>query len=188
MQGGCRCLIGEEFVLRMIDGTEETERFLSNTVHSHIHSHSYFRYCPGSACSMIAYRLPPHHGTSERTVYCPECGIRFCFRCTYDHPGYKCRQYIMTAAKSQQSKPCPKCHAMIVKTGGCEDMTCRLCKHRFCFKCLQPIAVCQKSDCVVAVVNRAALIPVYIATIIVLILMGVALVASLIISHYSLDD
>lgn len=34
-------------------------------------------------------------------------------------------------------KNCPKCGVIIEKVGGCTHMTCRKCKHEFCWVCLQ---------------------------------------------------
>jgi len=36
------------------------------------------------------------------------------------------------------TKECPKCQATIEKNGGCNHMTCRKCKHEFCWVCLGP--------------------------------------------------
>lgn len=37
---------------------------------------------------------------------------------------------------ADRSKPCPKCSSPIEKTEGCNHMTCKKCKHDFCWVCL----------------------------------------------------
>eukprot|EP00898_Chlorokybus_atmophyticus_P002061 jgi/Chlat1/2856/Chrsp194S03011 len=38
---------------------------------------------------------------------------------------------------SANTQDCPKCHSTIEKNGGCNHMTCRKCKHEFCWVCLE---------------------------------------------------
>ncbi|KXH51866.1 IBR domain-containing protein [Colletotrichum simmondsii] len=37
---------------------------------------------------------------------------------------------------SANTKECPKCNSTIEKNGGCNHMTCRKCKHEFCWMCM----------------------------------------------------
>jgi hypothetical protein len=51
------------------------------------------------------------------------------------------------------TKPCPKCNVRIEKNQGCRHMTCRRCRHEFCWSCLEP---CRSAHvCASAVVQTA---------------------------------
>lgn len=81
------------------------------------------------------------------TVKCA-CGHPFCFGCTLeDHQPApcilvkrwlkKCEDDSETANWiSANTKECPKCVSTIEKNGGCNHMTCRKCKHEFCWMCM----------------------------------------------------
>ncbi|KAF8629287.1 hypothetical protein AX15_003534 [Amanita polypyramis BW_CC] len=76
---------------------------------------------------------------------------KFCFGCTIedDHRPVvcavakmwlrKCRDDSETAnwIKSN-TKECSHCHSTIEKNGGCNHMTCKKCKHEFCWVCMGP--------------------------------------------------
>nr|XP_023700881.1 probable E3 ubiquitin-protein ligase RNF144A [Paramormyrops kingsleyae] len=42
-------------------------------------------------------------------------------------------------------RACPKCHSLIMHDSGCKYVTCRPCRHRFCFICLQRSRECRKT-------------------------------------------
>ncbi|KAL8812610.1 MAG: hypothetical protein Q9200_000905 [Gallowayella weberi] len=81
------------------------------------------------------------------TVTC-HCTHRFCFGCTLtDHQPTPCSLVKMWLKKceddsetanwiSANTKECPKCASTIEKNGGCNHMTCRKCKHEFCWICM----------------------------------------------------
>ncbi|KMP01735.1 hypothetical protein DIZ76_010943 [Coccidioides immitis] len=81
------------------------------------------------------------------TVRC-SCAHMFCFGCTLnDHQPAPCAIVKMWLKKckddsetanwiSANTKECPKCHSTIEKNGGCNHMTCRKCKHEFCWMCM----------------------------------------------------
>ncbi|KAJ7050024.1 hypothetical protein C8F01DRAFT_1060712 [Mycena amicta] len=76
---------------------------------------------------------------------------KFCFGCIIDSDHRpvicavallwlkKCRDDSETAnwIKSN-TKECPKCVSTIEKNGGCNHMTCKKCKHEFCWVCMGP--------------------------------------------------
>lgn len=81
------------------------------------------------------------------TVTC-SCQHRFCFGCTAnDHQPTPCslvKKWIKKCEDdsetanwiSANTKECPKCGSTIEKNGGCNHMTCRKCKHEFCWICM----------------------------------------------------
>ncbi|KAI6195897.1 RBR-type E3 ubiquitin transferase [Aphelenchoides besseyi] len=103
--------------------------------------------CPGVDC---LYRWKSLTNTNFN-VKCL-CGGTFCFNCSSeDHRPASCsmmsrwatfkRDYVENANRlwiSTNSKPCPKCRVNIEKNGGCDHITCRKCKHEFCWRCLNP--------------------------------------------------
>ncbi|KAI0475452.1 RING-5 [Xylariaceae sp. FL0804] len=76
------------------------------------------------------------------------CGYRFCFGCILDdHQPAPCevvKKWLKKCADdsetsnwiSANTKECPKCNSTIEKNGGCNHMTCRKCKHEFCWMCM----------------------------------------------------
>ncbi|EEA23883.1 hypothetical protein TMatcc_006957 [Talaromyces marneffei ATCC 18224] len=81
------------------------------------------------------------------TVHCA-CKHSFCFGCGLnDHQPPPCSLVKMWLKKceddsetanwiSANTKECPKCLSTIEKNGGCNHMTCRKCKHEFCWMCM----------------------------------------------------
>jgi ariadne-1 len=81
------------------------------------------------------------------TVHC-DCSHMFCFGCTLaDHQPAPCSLVKKWLKKceddsetanwiSANTKECPKCVSTIEKNGGCNHMTCRKCRHEFCWMCM----------------------------------------------------
>ena len=81
------------------------------------------------------------------TVDCT-CGHHFCFGCSLtDHQPTPCglvKKWVKKCEDdsetanwiSANTKECPKCMSTIEKNGGCNHMTCRKCKHEFCWMCM----------------------------------------------------
>ncbi|KAG0208073.1 hypothetical protein BGX28_000893 [Mortierella sp. GBA30] len=102
--------------------------------------------CPESGCSVIA---------DEQTI----CKVvkqpviennKFCFGCGQcDHQPAPCGLVKLWQKKcaddsetanwiSTHTKECGKCQSTIEKNGGCNHMTCRKCRHEFCWVCMGP--------------------------------------------------
>ncbi|KAN0025751.1 hypothetical protein ACTFIU_005414 [Dictyostelium citrinum] len=105
------------------------------------------RFCPRPGCNNAMI------GDSDTVtmVICTSesCRYTFCFNCKSEwHQDMTCQQWeefkILKETSNQRfeewarqnTKPCPKCKSKIEKNGGCNHMTCKLCKHQFCWLCL----------------------------------------------------
>jgi len=65
---------------------------------------------------------------------CNICHTRICRMCgEIAHPGSNCNLNIKQNYQNviQTAKPCPKCHVLIYKDGGCNRMHCKRCKTHF---------------------------------------------------------
>ena len=81
------------------------------------------------------------------TVGC-KCHHQFCFGCALpDHQPAPCplvKKWVKKCEDdsetanwiSANTKECPKCGSTIEKNGGCNHMTCRKCRHEFCWMCM----------------------------------------------------
>lgn len=107
------------------------------------------KWCPAPDCK-YAVECPVKAkdlGKVVPTVHC-DCGHDFCFGCTLNNhqPApcslvkkwlKKCEDDSETANWiSANTKECPKCNSTIEKNGGCNHMTCRKCRHEFCWMCM----------------------------------------------------
>lgn len=109
-------------------------------VRQFIEANKSYRYCPAPNCERIAL------GSGEMHVVC-DCGHQYCFHCgAEDHRPCNCATLAKWVDKcnndsetanwmSVHTKPCPKCMSRIEKNQGCNHMTCRQCKHEFCWLC-----------------------------------------------------
>ncbi len=107
------------------------------------------KWCPAPDCKG-AVDCPVRKKDLSRivpTVACG-CGHRFCFGCSLnDHQPAPCelvKRWLKKCADdsetanwiSANTKECPRCNSTIEKNGGCNHMTCRKCKHEFCWMCM----------------------------------------------------
>eukprot|EP00463_Aulacantha_scolymantha_P004102 TRINITY_DN5083_c0_g1_i1.p1 TRINITY_DN5083_c0_g1~~TRINITY_DN5083_c0_g1_i1.p1 ORF type:complete len:172 (-),score=16.58 TRINITY_DN5083_c0_g1_i1:3-518(-) len=100
------------------------------------------KWCPGANCSNAVEYIA---GT-ERDIKC-NCGHVFCFSCGLDaHLPVPCDlamkflqleqgDALTEALLKAITKPCPGCKVLIQKNEACIHMTCKKCRHEFCWLC-----------------------------------------------------
>ena len=105
------------------------------------------RWCPSPGCNKVA--SVAEHADLDITITCNGCDSEFCFRCgSASHAPLTCellgRWNLKCADESENylwivnnTKKCPKCKQRIEKNGGCMHMTCKSCRHGFCWHCLE---------------------------------------------------
>lgn len=100
-------------------------------------------FCINPECNKVAV-VPPTVFTAQ---ICCSCGTDLCAFCGKEyHDSCSCeniRKWDIKAADEGatvcwihlNTKSCPACHVNIEKNQGCNHMTCRKCKHEFCWIC-----------------------------------------------------
>ncbi|KAJ7500500.1 hypothetical protein B0H11DRAFT_1855963 [Mycena galericulata] len=139
----CGIDIGYNIIRSLLTSAEE-DSLLRASFLAHINEHPLdFRYCPSPDCEMV-YRP----GGTGSSFECPSCLIQICAACNVEfHEGMSCDEYqdnlsggLAALAKWREKngvKQCPNCHADIEKNGGCNHMTCALCKTHICWICMK---------------------------------------------------
>ncbi|KAI5954655.1 hypothetical protein KGF54_002431 [Candida jiufengensis] len=143
---------------------DENPLFISSA-REWINSRTNFRWCPATDCKgfteVIKSPTSTSSSQSQHTKDKPNQSIditkvpivgcterhEFCFECNYENhlpcPCWLVKKWIKKCADDSETAhwidahthSCPKCHTSIEKNGGCNHMTCRKCKHEFCWIC-----------------------------------------------------
>ena len=125
-------------------------KFESYQLRSFVESNTLARWCPGPGCERIACASSTLAMEQENYVaHCESCEISFCVRCGEEnHSPSNCRDLARWNEKCSDesettnwilanTKACPKCSSRIEKNQGCNHMTCRKCRHEFCWVCMK---------------------------------------------------
>ena len=97
------------------------------------------RWCPAADCTYAV--IGSNKCTTCPMIECqrPQCKTQFCYNCRQIwHPDTECHPTKIDYP-TDEVKPCPKCRALINKTGdgSCNEMHCGVCDFEFCWLCLQ---------------------------------------------------
>ncbi len=105
------------------------------------------KYCPAPRCDRVSV------GSGVTTIRCT-CGHPYCFKCGEEaHDPCSCSQLSDWALKCTNesetanwilanTRKCPNCQTRIEKNQGCNHMTCKVCKHEFCWICMGKYVNC----------------------------------------------
>jgi ariadne-1 len=121
--------------------SSKMERYDDYLLKHYINTSKSMRHCPAPSCSLVAL------GNGVSTIHC-SCGQLYCFKCGEDaHEPCSCSQLSEWQAKCANesetanwilanTRKCPACQTRIEKNQGCNHMSCRICKHEFCWICM----------------------------------------------------
>ncbi|EIW83372.1 RING-5 domain-containing protein [Coniophora puteana RWD-64-598 SS2] len=163
MAEGCALVAPRTFVLRdALPAPSEDkgtrERYEELQLRHFVASTASLKYCPYPSCTYTV-SCPAASTKSSLISMVPTvtCGAnatpahKFCFGCAIesDHRPVICPVARMWLQKCEDdsetanwiksnTKECSKCQSTIEKNGGCNHMTCKKCKHEFCWVCMGP--------------------------------------------------
>ncbi|KAH0538523.1 hypothetical protein FGG08_004910 [Glutinoglossum americanum] len=147
---GCSRIVDSKSLDLMVPG-DLHERYQVLLTRTYVDDKENLKWCPAPNCEYAV-----ECGIKKRqlnqivpSVQCT-CSHSFCFGCTLNEHQptpcslvkkwlKKCEDDSETANWiSANTKECPECGSTIEKNGGCNHMTCRKCKHEFCWICMGP--------------------------------------------------
>lgn len=112
------------------------KRFCDNTL---VAKDKNLMFCVTPECETV---IDTRDFKKEKMITCPTCQISICKKCRKHHDNSKCPEddfspvdnWIGTKSTALVGN-CPKCQSVIEKDGGCSNMTCKICKHHYCWIC-----------------------------------------------------
>ncbi|KAH6615714.1 hypothetical protein B0J18DRAFT_288450 [Chaetomium sp. MPI-SDFR-AT-0129] len=145
---GCTLIIDARS-LDLLVTSELTERYHELLHRTYVEDKETLKWCPAPDCqNAVECRVKKKDLDQVVPTVACLCGYRFCFGCILnDHQPAPCqlvKKWLKKCADdsetanwiSANTKECPKCNSTIEKNGGCNHMTCRKCKHEFCWMCM----------------------------------------------------
>lgn len=144
--GECRLLVPEYVWSDLLKGAELNKYRDLSVEHYIMQQKDNYKFCPGTDCPAIVKKLTVDDLWDFK---CNKCNGLFCFECSKQaHQPIDCdllQQWMDRMGNEDEdsqmwiklnTKPCPKCKTIIEKNQGCMHMTCRQCKHDFCWLCM----------------------------------------------------
>jgi hypothetical protein len=131
-------------ILTKRNNFELFEQYDRQLTYQHLEQIGEFVWCAHNGCGSGQFHDMGKH--SNPMVNCIKCKKQTCaYHRIKWHVGMTCQQYDQTKRLStdqntqiwlkKHSKKCPQCHSFIQKVSGCDHMTCKRCKHQFCWQC-----------------------------------------------------
>ncbi|KDP38446.1 hypothetical protein JCGZ_04371 [Jatropha curcas] len=132
---------------RMIDSLvsiDDKRKYAQCLIRSYVEEKKKMKWCPGRDCG---FAIEIFDGNTSFDVTC-DCFTSFCWNCSEEsHRPVDCetvKKWILKNNSESENvnyiltycKPCPNCKRPIEKNEGCMHMTCRVCRHSFCWLCL----------------------------------------------------
>jgi ariadne-1 len=147
---GCHRIVDSK-TLRLLVGKDVQDRYDVLLTRTYVDDKESLKWCPAPECE-FAIECAVKKRDLDRIVPTVRCrnDHTFCFGCILtDHQPAPCALVKKWLKKceddsetsnwiSANTKECPKCNSTIEKNGGCNHMTCRKCKHEFCWMCMGP--------------------------------------------------
>lgn len=137
----CKLVVDENTVNELVD-KEVRMKYAKYLSRSFVDDNPRIKWCPAPDCGKAVYC----QDMNADEVQC-SCGYKFCFKCNREsHSPASCEQLDAWLIKEKDesetanwitahTKICPNCKRSIEKNGGCNHMTCSLCKYEFCWVC-----------------------------------------------------
>ncbi|EPQ56890.1 hypothetical protein GLOTRDRAFT_73357 [Gloeophyllum trabeum ATCC 11539] len=157
MAEGCGLVCPDPFVREALGEDKATwNRFRELLVRHFVGCNKNLKFCPYPNCTYtVACPAAASKSALLSIVPTVTCGAspdhKFCFGCSIetDHRPVICAIAAMWLQKchddsetanwiKSNTKECTKCQSTIEKNGGCNHMTCKKCKHEFCWVCMGP--------------------------------------------------
>ncbi|XP_058795447.1 E3 ubiquitin-protein ligase arih1-like [Phymastichus coffea] len=141
----CNILIDDVTIMDIVKDPKVKQRYQLLITNIFVDCNKLLRWCPIPKCGhavKVQY-------IDAKPVIC-NCKHIFCFRCgeNWHAPvncnilrkwNQKCKEDTGTSKwMALNTKPCPKCQALIQKIDGCNYMRCPRCSTPFCWFCLHP--------------------------------------------------
>jgi ariadne-1 len=149
----CRAFCGATAFQQLFGSdSKELRQYHKFLVDAFVDEHEHYTPCPAPGCELVT-KLPVARSTladmPSKAVHCL-CGQDFCFKCgSVEHSPSTCEHLRKWRIKEKDdsetanwvaanTKPCPKCHKVTEKNGGCNHITCSQCQWGWCWVCEGP--------------------------------------------------